>query len=324
MTTSVHRIEARVCATIVIYKPDVALLERAIAATASQVAALRVISNDDRELALSPLPSNASLVQLGGNVGLGRAYNLAVEWAGRENATHLLLLDQDSIPEAGMVDALLAAFLPTERVAAAGPLWHDRRSGEDGFFVRFGRWGARRCRVPAGVVMPVDFLISSGSLLSLAAVKDVGPFDEALFVDHTDTDWTLRAGAKGYKLYGVGSARLEHSVGDGSILIKGAGVRRRIAVHPPERNYLLLRNSLLLWRRPYAPWPWILHDVRRVAALMLFHVLFVPPRWVRLKFILGALRDQLLTKSAGQKQMIDLPVYRSRLPVADEPFEAAE
>lgn len=324
MTISVHETEPRVCATIVTYRPDIALLERVIAATASQVGSLLLISNDDHELALSPLPANVSLMQPGANVGLGRAYNLAVEWAERENATHILLLDQDSVPEAGMVAALLAAFSPSERAAAAGPLWRDRRSGDDGFFVRFSKWGAHRYRVPPGAVMPVDFLISSGSLLSLAAVKDVGPFDEALFVDHTDTDWTLRARAKGYRLFGVGSAHLEHALGEGSIVLKGLGIRRRVAVHPPERNYLLLRNSLQLWRRPYASWPWILHDIRRVTMLMLVYVLFVPPRWVRLKFILRALRDQRSAQTAGQRPMTDTPAYGGRAPTAGEPSDAAE
>jgi rhamnosyltransferase len=324
MTISVHRPAPRVCAVIVAYKPVIALLERALAATAPQVASLLLISNDDHELPLSRPPGNVSLVQFGVNVGLGKAYNLAVEWAGRENATHLLLLDQDSVPDAGMVDALLTGFAAGERVAAAGPRWRDRQSGEDGFFVRFGRWSARRYRVPAAAVAPVDFLISSGSLLSLAALNDVGPFDEALFVDHTDTDWTLRARAKGYTLCGVGSAGLEHSFGETSIVIRGAGVRRRIAVHPPDRNYLLLRNSLLLWRRPYAPWPWILHDVRRVAAVMLFHVLFVRPRLVRLWFILAALREHFSTRSARRAGVPDLSAYDGRPPVARRSVEAAE
>jgi GT2 family glycosyltransferase len=140
----------------------------------------------------------------------------------------------------------------------------------------------------AGEIVPVDFLISSGSLISLAALADIGPFDEGLFIEHVDTDWALRAGAKGYRLYGV------HALGDAALSASPLGLRRRrFFLYKPERNYYLLRNSVALWRRHYTPWHWIIHDVRRTFLLMLFYALFVPPRLARLRLMLRAVRDGL-------------------------------
>ena len=83
------------------------------------------------------------------------------------------------MPASGMVSALMEGFKRPGPVAAAGPLWRDSRTGENGFFVHLWRWGA-----VAGEIVPVDFLISSGSLISLAALEDIGPFDESLFIEH--------------------------------------------------------------------------------------------------------------------------------------------
>ena len=285
----------RVKAVTTAYRPDVAILGESLAATAPQVEALLLVANDGAPWPCQ-LPANAALVRQAKNIGLGAAYNLAAQWAREQGATHLLLLDQDSVPAAGMVAALMEGFKQPGPVAAVGPLWRDSRTREDGFFVRLVPWGARKYEPAAGEIVPVDFLISSGSLISLAALADIGPFDESLFIEHVDTDWTLRARAKGYQLYGVADARLDHALGEAALTASPLGLRRRFFLYKPERNYYLLRNSVALWRRQYAPWRWIIHDVRRTFLLMLFYVLFVPPRFARLRSMCRAVRDGLNMK----------------------------
>jgi rhamnosyltransferase len=286
----------RVKAVITTYRPDVATLGESLTATAPQVEALLLVANDGAPWSCQ-LPANVALLRQANNIGLGAAYNLAARWAREQMATHLLLLDQDSIPASGMVAALMEGFQQPGPVAAVGPLWRDSRTREDGFFVRLARWGARKYKPAAGEIVPVDFLISSGSLISLAALADIGPFDESLFIEHVDTDWALRAGAKGYRLYGVADARLDHALGDAALSASPLGLRRRrFFLYKPERNYYLLRNSVALWRRHYAPWRWIIHDVRRTFLLMLFYALFVPPRLARLRSMLRAVRDGLCMK----------------------------
>ena len=76
------------------------------------------------------LPRNVALTQQAKNIGLGAAYNLAARWAREQGATHLLLLDQDSVPASGMVAALMEGFKQPGPVAAVGPLWRDSRTGE--------------------------------------------------------------------------------------------------------------------------------------------------------------------------------------------------
>jgi rhamnosyltransferase len=215
---------------VVAYHPDLAMLAALVAAVAPQVDRVIVVANDGGAWDWL-LPANATVIKQDTNLGLGAAYNLAAEWARARGATHLLLLDQDSLPAPDMVVALLDAVTRAEPVAAAGPLWRDARTGQDGFFVQLTRSGARKLRPPSGTIVAVDFLISSGSLISLDALADIGPFDPDLFIEHVDTDWAMRARAKRYRLYGVADARLEHAFGDCcAIALSMAQAVRRLGV----------------------------------------------------------------------------------------------
>lgn len=293
-------------AVIVIYQPDIATLGTVLAAVAPQVSRLLLIANDGVSPALA-LPGNAELLVENSNAGLGKAYNVAVDWARANGATHLVLLDQDSVPDRNMVAMLGEALSGTPRVAAAGPLWRDARTGEPGYFVRLTRWGATKVRPADGATVSVDFLISSGAVISLEEIDRVGAFDEALFIDHVDTDWCLRARATGCTLLGVADAGLDHVFGEAALTTPLVGRGRRVILYPAERQYYLVRNSIILWHRPYAPMGWVLHDVQRTAALVCWHILFAPPRWTRLKSAWRGVCDGL---KAARTRLSDRPPVR--------------
>lgn len=280
----------KIVATVVAYRPDIGLLEQVLAAIAPQVEKVLLVVNDEGDWTCA-LPNNVVVDRQQKNVGLGAAYNMAASWARAESASHLLLLDQDSVAAADMVEKLRAALASDSQAAAAGPLWRDRRNGRDGFSVRLGRFGVHKYQPRANETVAVDFLISSGSLISLDALSAIGDFDAGLFIEHVDTDWSLRARAKGYKLLGVAAAHLAHAIGEKVLTSSALTGRRVFFYYPPERQYYLLRNSLILWRKPYAPWVWVLHDVRRVFLLMSYYVIFLPPRVPRLRAMIRAIRD---------------------------------
>jgi len=276
-------IHPKIVAVLVGYRPDVPLLKRAIDATAQMVSEVIVVKNDCDAWA-NDLKGLITLYEPGDNIGLAAAYNLAAEHARREGATHLLLLDQDSVPAPGMVEQLLREYGRPEKIAAVGPVWRDPRTGKLGSLTV--RFGSRHVPQP-GEVVEVSFLISSGSLISLSAFSDIGPFDDNLFIEHVDTDWSLRARAKGYRLYGVADAILEHTIGEGVIAASGRTAYR----YPPERTYYLTRNSIRLWRRPYATWRWRLFDAWRLLRLLALYLVVSPARGERIRSIAQGMRD---------------------------------
>lgn len=275
----------KVVAVIVAYHPHVDLLSRVISSTATMVSKIVVVNNDHGDWPVR-LSGQFVLYTPGTNIGLAAAYNYGAEFARKEGATHLLLLDQDSVPAPGMVPQLLAQYSRSEPIGAVGPLWSDPRTGEvGGFAVEFGKK-----RLPAhDEVVKVEFLISSGSLIDLAALSEIGPFDDRLFIEHVDTDLALRAAAKGFVLYGVAAAVLEHTIGDSVLALPGTGWRA--FVYSPDRTYYLVRNSIRLWLRPYATWRWRLFDVWRLCRLILLYLVCASDRGGRFKAILQGMRD---------------------------------
>ncbi|HQD84585.1 MAG TPA: glycosyltransferase, partial [Quisquiliibacterium sp.] len=100
----------KVCAVVVTWRPDLALLDEALAALRPQVAAVLVIDNASPECA----EIAARVAHAGGrfhgmrrNVGLARAQNLGARWAWAAGMDAILLMDQDSVAAPDMV-ALLA------------------------------------------------------------------------------------------------------------------------------------------------------------------------------------------------------------------------
>lgn len=206
-----------------------------------------------------------------------------------------------------MVQALLAAITappPPEFSRApitVGPWYVDELTGRRSVLLRSGRWGIRR--VPAPIVsadadpaelqslplMPSEMLISSGSLIPLAAFDELGELDESLFIDHIDTDWSLRAHHVGHWLAVVPQAAMTHQLGDW-VMRLWWGRMRLLPVHSPIRLFYTFRNSLWLYREPHAHWRWIAFDLKRLCAVVVIHMVARGPRWQRAKMIGRGLR----------------------------------
>ncbi len=287
---------ARTCAVLVTYRPALGVLAEQLEALESQVGYVVMVDNASpdpgvrelcaqrRDVLLLALPDNRGLAHAL-NAGIARARELA-------GVTQVLLMDHDSVPEPAMVQHLgvaLARLAVNARVAAVGPCFRDERDPADAPFVRIRFPFNRKLRCDGRCPeVRCDFLISSGCLIPLAVLDEVGGMDEALFIDNVDLDWCFRAGAAGYALYGVCAAGLHHRLGEARRRI--AGLPRGIVVHPPRRLFYMMRNRVLLYRRAYTPRRWIAQDVPRLVAKLLMFALLVPPRATNLRCMLAGLR----------------------------------
>lgn len=288
--------EPGVCAVVVTYRPDLAVLAESLAVLAAQVEHVVVVDNASPGMHVREFcarHAGVELLALPENLGLAHACNVGIRHArGFPGVTQVLLLDQDSVPEPGMVHALRTAIDrlgARERVAAVGPCFRDAREGADAPFVRIRFPFNRKLRCDGACAeIRCDFLISSGCLIPFAALDAVGDMDAALFIDNVDLDWCFRASAAGHALYGVCAARMRHHLGDARRRIPG--LPRSVVVHPPRRLFYMMRNRTLLYRRAYTPWRWIAQDLPRLLVKLLLFSLLVPPRRQNLRCMLAGLR----------------------------------
>jgi rhamnosyltransferase len=253
----------RVAAIIVLYLPDQELLERLLSSVAPQVHHLVVVDNTPQpdpalQTLLNRYTEQVSYVPLGDNQGIAAAQNRGIQTIMGEGYSHVLLLDQDSLPDANMVHELLvaeAAMLNRHmNVAAVGPLFIDEKNGTDSKAIRHAWIRVKKIPIDRSATQPVeaDYLISSGSLIRLSIMAKVGLLREELFIDWVDIEWGLRALRMNSKCFIVPSALMTHSIGDQFVRVLG----KDINLHSDTRNYYIVRNATYLLRLKTMGWKW--------------------------------------------------------------------
>jgi rhamnosyltransferase len=286
----------RVLAVIVGYEPDRDELGRLVETLRANAFETLIVDNSESEVGRASAHAvaaayGADYVGNPLNIGVAAAQNVGLRVARERGKTHVLLLDQDSTLQRETVDRLIAAFVALrdagQAVAAVGPSLVDPRTGYRAPFPRLRHVRMQKLHPAAGEVVDCDVLISSGCLISLAAVERVGPLDEALFIDYVDFEWCVRARALGFQVFGVGDAELAHTIGDSPVRILG----RVISLHSPVRNYYFIRNALLFLGKPYLSLRWRAHLLYRVAAQFVLFGLLCPQRPSRIAWMLRGLWD---------------------------------
>jgi rhamnosyltransferase len=183
-------------------------------------------------------------------------------------------MDQDIIPEPGMVQALLSAALE-KSAGAVGPRYVDSRHDNPPPFIRIRGLRLERlsCSAPDAIV-PVDYLISSGCLIPMSVLDHVGGMREDFFIDFVDIEWGLRARKFGYQCYGVCNAGMSHCLGYEPIEI----FSMKFPLHSPLRHYYHFRNAVLLTKECWTPGNWKLANGWRMCIKYFFYSLFARPR----------------------------------------------
>lgn len=291
----------RLAVVTVTYNPDIEILARQLdqlpasclkiwVDNASQAQAL------ERLCHLASLRNDLTLVNNAMNVGLAAALNQGCELAMKlgPDVTHLLLLDQDTEPGEGGVEALSEAFTMLARddpnLGCIGPNLVDAQTGlEHGFHQLSGcRW-VRRFNVQDFAV-PVINLNGSGTLVTSSLFRTLGGLDADFFIDHVDTAWAFRVLQAGYSLFGVPGVKFQHRMGDRSIRFWLLGWRIW-TYRSPGRHRFLFRNTVRLLRRKGVPICWKIWAPVKLAVTMAVHLVADSARVDQLKNMWHGLRD---------------------------------
>lgn len=294
----------KVVAIVVTYYPSLEAMTALISATAQQVSELVVVDNTpfpstDLGNELLQYPQVHHIAQ-NDNMGIAYAHNVGIEWAHQQGADYVLLLDQDSVPASDMVEKLLETHIGNHSlqnpIAAVGPAYEDLRTGVRSYFMvsRFGfpfRYQPEKKIAPNNIVK-VSFLISSGSLISMASLLAIGGKRSNYFIDHVDTEWCFRARAKGYQLLGEHGAMMAHALGDKVKRIWFIYMRN-VAYHSPLRDYYMFRNTILMLRDVNLSVIWKFFLLGRLGQFACYFLIFSPSRRERLCYVLLGIRHGL-------------------------------
>jgi rhamnosyltransferase len=291
-----------ILAIVVTYNPGMDVLFRQIQSMSRQGVRSVLVDNKsgiDVSQWNASLPAPAHhVISLEDNMGIAHAHNVGIAWAKAQGFQYVMLMDQDSVPGDGMVANLLQCAASRQaadgKVGAVGPRYFDPRQNNPPPFLTIRGLKLHRFTCEEGVPeVPVDYLISSGSLIPIETLDAVGGMREDLFIDYVDIEWGLRAGHHGYQSYGVCSAKMEHSLGDNPVrFFKG-----NIPIRSPLRHYYHFRNAVLLYRSRWLPLNWKLVDGSRLILRYGFYTLFAKPRFTHWRMMTLGMVHGLINRS---------------------------
>ncbi len=97
-------------------------------------------------------------------------------------------------------------------------------------------------------VVIVERAITSGSILNVEIAKNIGGFDENLFIDEVDNEFCYRTQLNGYKILCFPQIKMMHHLGNpipGSLF----GVKFRGLNHNKLRKYYITRNNVYVMKK---------------------------------------------------------------------------
>lgn len=195
-----------IVAGIVLYNPDLKRLEKEIESIYEQVSEVVLFDNFSKNIAevrkIISQYENVKLICGNKNYGIGYALNRIMDYSLGNGYEWLLTLDHDSICEKDLINKY-KKYLCMDKVGMLCPQVYDDRLGTNPWYTNskndFDE--VKRC-------------IQSGCLVNLKALKDIGGFDEWMFIDFVDFDICMKMQINNYKIYRINSICINHELGN--------------------------------------------------------------------------------------------------------------
>lgn len=216
-------------AGIVIYNPDIDILQKNINAIYDQVDKIVIYQNSLFDHSFLDELDKIEYINDGTNRGIALALNSIMEVAKSCGAQWCLLLDQDSVVDPGLVDGFENnTDLP--KAAIITPVVIDEFSNSIAYSTE--------------IIERIDMCITSGSYNSISAWEQLGGFRNEYFIDYVDWEYCARAHHNGYNVYRINNIHLNHRLGDRTNL-SFLGHRFFTYNHSSFRKYYITRNTIV-------------------------------------------------------------------------------
>lgn len=270
-------------AVIVTYNPDLDILIKNINSIKDQVDKVIVIDNnsDNSEFIkryLKDINLNVILHQNSVNKGIAFALNIGMNISLKEGADWVVSLDQDSIPPHNIIREYMK-YIDIEDVAMLTPSIADRNETQKTKNYQ--------------EIEYVNKCITSASALKMKVFKEIGSFDEKMFIDLVDFEYCARIKKHSYKILKINSVILEHQLGNACRLkILSNLFKRDIYVynHNANRTYYFVRNYIYYIKKHKT----ILNTRAEIYTLIrwiLLKLIFERNKFSKLKAILIGIND---------------------------------
>lgn len=226
------------------------------------------------------------------NLGFAEGNNVGIRAALEGGADYVLILNNDTIADEGLVEALVAEaerrpdagalcpliryVNPPDRIWYAGARF-DPRAIHNGRHTGYGERDTGQYHA----VREIGRATGAAMLVPRRVIEEVGYFDSALFIQVEDVEWSLRMRAAGYRILFVPGGVLWHHVA-----VASGGERA------PATAYYEMRNTLVVSAR-HAPLRGLRGTSRElgILAVHLFHARLAPRPIQNARAVIAGWRD---------------------------------
>lgn len=194
---------------------------------------------------------NIEVIETGKNLGFAGGNNVGIKRALELDTDYVMLLNNDTVVDPGILDAFVAAakqfpdagafsgkiyfHAEPNRISYAGAQWNPAATR----FEQIGE-GMRDDGVTFSMACETAYACGCAFFIPAGRLREIGLLDEDFFLYFEETDWCYRAKEAGHSSIFVPEAKLWHKV---SVSFGGEG--------SPLALYFITRNRLL-WTRRHA------------------------------------------------------------------------
>ncbi len=221
-------------AGIVTYNPDIKRLSKNLKEITNQFSDVFIVDNNSENIkdivVLVKKYKNITLIKNENNLGIAKALNQIFLYADDKKVEWVLTLDQDSIIPENLIEEY-SRYVNLDRVAIICPAVYDNNSKTID-------------RVELNDIEEVGICITSGSFTRVSIWKEIGGFEEKLFIDYVDNDYCIKLYYHDYKIVRVNNVVLNHELGH----IKNH-IYKSTTNHNYMRRYYIARNSIYVSKK---------------------------------------------------------------------------
>lgn len=240
--------EIKILAIVVLYNPDIALLQKNLSAFYQHVDKILLWNNNSVEESTEKIKQivqkqeNILLLQRNKNEGIATALNYGWEYARNNGYTAILSMDQDSVfHNFELFKKKVEERWTREGLCLCGPICTPEVSvPTKDYFIK------------------KNHIITSGMLVPVTLLNQVDGYCSDFFVDGIDIDLCVKARQHHYLSFIYEGAYLTQIYGIPQSK-KVFGKVLHSAGYPPHRLYEIFRNHIIIYRRYHYPADILIH-----------------------------------------------------------------
>ncbi|XZH20523.1 glycosyltransferase family 2 protein [Clostridium perfringens] len=262
----------------------------------NQVEEIVVVDNGscpDTIKVLDNLKSNITLIKLNENKGIAYALNKGIDYCIDKEYDWIITLDHDSVLSDNMISKMLTEYnnlndYIKEKTAMIVPKHIEEKIYNLDYLEE---------NINESKYEEVLTEITSGAMVKTQIYKEMGKYDNDLFIDSVDHDYCLFLNRKGFKVLRFKSAILKHNLGDTKYR-KLFGIKDiAYSNHSPLRRYYISRNRLYIWKKYKGEFDqWIKSDKKTFIRELLMIAIFEENKIAKFKMTFLGIRDYLNNK----------------------------